>query len=63
MIYRHDNHECCKALKRAVFLLEEVISYVHQPEYDRDPFEQEVYFSLMDEIHAFIKKTNEDEGQ
>jgi hypothetical protein len=54
------NSECEKLIKRAAFLLEEVQHYVEPPEYDRDITQQEIYFSLMDEIELFIKNANKE---
>lgn len=60
MSFPNIDSECEKLIKRAAFLLEEVKHYVEPPEYDRDITQQEIYYSLIDEINSFIKKANDE---
>ena len=45
----------CKSLQRAKSLMEELLTYARQPEYDRDIGVQEIYFDLIKQVEDFLK--------
>lgn len=47
--------DTCKALQRAKHLLEDLLTYAKQPEYDRDIGVQEIYFDLIKQVEGFLK--------